>query len=364
MPTEAGHVRRSLLRQALTARKGGKIGTGGRGAIALRFDDNAKDFRDKVLPLLVERQLPFTRVTTTKRVGTIGNEMDTWANIQNYTIKHGGEVWNHGATHRDATGEEAIHTEIVGALHDMRAKMPRIPIDCFAPPGGASISYDGHMPSNTVDNWADTYAGRLIYGHHALVSGYFENSFYRPMDGVLRDGQTHYSVDLYDAGRAKDLIDRARDWKMGVVMMWHAKNFGADKFMSTADFVATLDYLVAQREAGNLLVLTKSGLGVADVTSSARDDILPQPSGDPYRVKIDYPQYRQNVPGSTRELTATVTGPAGSTVTSRIGESSATHVIPATGMLALRHVATIPLDVRALIVSIDAPTTNARLYAI
>src|SRR5699024_6341171 len=64
-----GALRRDLLQQGLRARKGGTIGTNGKAVVALRFDDAAGDFNRDVLPLLVERDLPFTRVTTTDRVG-------------------------------------------------------------------------------------------------------------------------------------------------------------------------------------------------------------------------------------------------------------------------------------------------------
>jgi hypothetical protein len=152
-------------------------------------------------------------------------------------------------------------------------------------------------------------------------------------------------------------------------MMWHSNNIGASGKQSLADFTATLDYIVAQRDAGNIVVLTKSGLGVADLGSNQRDDILATHTGNPFSETITFPQYRQNIPGSTRELTATVTGTAGATVTSAVGTSTRTHTIPAGGTLNLRHPVTIPTDVTfasnsGLVVSINANTTNAHLYAV
>ncbi|MFJ4207440.1 polysaccharide deacetylase family protein [Paenarthrobacter sp. NPDC089675] len=358
-------ARSDVLRQALLARKGGHIGTGGRGAVALRFDDAARDFRGRILPLLAQRSLPFTRVTTTRRVGIVPNEMDTWRNIQDYCLRHGGEVWNHGASHGDVSGETALHLEIVGALQDLRRNLPRVPVDCFAPPGGAAIRYDGHMPSRTAECWTETFAGRSIRDHHAIASGYLPDSYYRPLDGVLRDGQNHYSLDHYtDPEKAAAVIDRARDWKMGVVMMWHANNIGARDRQSLETFEATLDYLTEQRDAGKLLVLTVSGLAAADASSNHRDNILTKDSGNPFEETVAYPQYRRNIPGSTRELTATITGTPGSIVTSRIGESVRKHVIPTSGLLALRHPATIAVDVRRLDVAIDAPAHDVALLAV
>ncbi|GGJ74338.1 polysaccharide deacetylase family protein [Glutamicibacter ardleyensis] len=362
--SDAGPVRHELLTGALTARKGGRIGTNGKGVIALRFDDAAVEFRTTVLPLLKARNLPFTRVTTSKSVAGVNISASEFPIMQTYSIESGGEVWNHGRDHADAAGDSAIYANVIGGLEDLRTMMPRVPIDCFAPPGGPAMSYDGHLPSTAVSNWSDTYAGRLIAGHHALSSGYFADSYYRPLDGVLRDGQIHYSVDTYDTARCQELVDRARDWKKGVVMMWHSNNIGTAGNMTLANFIAVLDYIVAQRDAGNIIVLTKSGLGVADVSSSYRDDALTTHSGSSFSEVFAFPQYRQNLPGSTRELTATVTGGVGATVTSKIGESTKTHTIPSGGTLNLRHVATIPLDATALTVSINANTSNAKLLAV
>lgn len=362
---DAGPARRSLLQQAIVARKGGGIGTSGKGVIALRFDDAPADFVTKILPLLVERGLPFTRVSTSDSIASTG-EVVTDAKLvemQTYSIQNGGEVWNHGRDHADASGESTIYDNLIGSLDRLRSLMPRIPIDCFAPPGG-SVSYDGHMPSNTVANWADTYAGRTLLAYHGLASGYFQNSYYRPLDGNLRDGQIHYSVDAYTLANAKTLVDRARDWKTGIVMMWHAHNLDKAGYMTTADLALLLDYIAEQRDSDKLVVLTKSGLGVADVSSIYRDNILQSSTGSPYSATVLYPQFQQNIPGSTRELVATVTGTVGATITSVIGESTKTHTIPAGGVLKLRHCATIPLDATALSVTINGNTTNARLLAV
>lgn len=363
-----GPVRKELLQQGVSARKGGVIGTGGKGVIALRFDDAPADFVTKILPLLKARNLPFTRVTTSDSIASTG-EIVTDAKLtemQDYCIKSGGEVWNHGRDHADAAGETAIYDNLIGALDKLRLKMPRIPIDCFSPPGGAETFY-GDWLMKDLESWATSYAGRLLMGHHAIVSGYFPNTYYRPLDGHLRDGQLHYSCDAYTAASSvTQLVDRARDWKVGVSLMWHAHNLDASGKQSLAVFTECLDYIVAQRDAGNIEVLTLSGLGAADANSSHRDDLLTVHSGSTLNTYVLYPQFRQSALGSTRELLADVTGTAGATVTSVIGESTKTHTIPAGGVLKLRHVATIPLDAGSnnITVSIDANTTNARLLAV
>lgn len=357
----AGHGH-ELARQALTARKGGRIGTGDRGVVALRFDDAPAEFVEKVLPLLEARRLPFTRVTTSERIHDVPLPAGTFEDMQEYSIQFGGEVWNHGKTHGEASGTALLEGEITGALDTLRTAMPRLVIDCFAPPGG-SISWDGYMPSNTAANYA-TPAGAALLEAHALVTGYYQDSYYWPIDGIMRDGQNHYGNDSRSVANTKGLIDWARDWRVGVVMMWHANNLDTTGRMSTAGLAEVLDYLVAERDAGNVLVLTVSGLAAADRSSDQRDDILTVHAGATISESIPYPQFRRGILGSTRELLATVTGTSGQTVTSVIGESTRTHTIPASGTLALRHVATIPTDITSLTVSIDAETTGARLLPV
>ena len=354
-------ARRELLRQRIQARKGGRIGTQGKGVVALRFDDAPADFVQTVLPLLEQRGLPFTRVTTSERIHSDPLPQDTFETMQTYSLRAGGEVWNHGKTHGEASGAQIID-EVVGALGTLRAAMPRIPIDCFAPPGG-SISWDGFMPAVGIDNWAATVAGKMIIANHGLATGYFPDSYFWPIDGVMRDGQNHYSLDHYTLANAKARVDSARDWQAGVVLMWHANNLGSAGNMSVSDFTAVLDYIVAERDAGRIVVLTVSGLACADRYSDARDNLLITHSGSPWSETIGSPQYRSGVPGSTRELTATVSGVAGASVTSKIGESTKVHTIPPSGVLKLRHVATVPLDVSALTVSINAATSGAKLLA-
>lgn len=339
------------------------IGTGGRGAVALRFDDAPAEFRENVLPLLAERNLPFTRVLTSESVHGTPHPVGEFARMQEYCLAYGGEVWNHGRNHGDASGEE-LEPEILGALEALRAEMPQLPVDCFAPPGGGSISYDGQMPSRSIEQW-DTPAGELILRSHAIAGGYLPDTYYRPLDGQLRDGQIHYSCDPYSSGSTKLLIDRARDWGVGMVMMWHPHNLDRGSNMTTADFVATLEHLVAQRDAGNILVLTASGLGVADRHSTARDDALStHGTGRPFQENVQFPQYRQNLPGSTRELVATVTGTAGQRITAEVGETSREYTVPASGTLHLRHLVTLPQDIRKLTVKITGRCTDVHLYAV
>lgn len=355
---------REHLRQGLSARKGGTIGTAGRGVIALRFDDAPVQFREKVLPILKELDLPFTRVTTAKSIHDEIIDPAEFPLMEAYSLECGGEVWNHGMDHKNASGEAAIIENFVGARTFLRQAMPRIPIDCFAPPGGATAKFDGHGRSLLPEQW-DTFAGQIIMRNHALAAGYYENSYHRLLDGIPRDGETPYGIDPYSLTRIKELVNRAVNWKVGISFICHPQNIDTTGNISLTTFTEAMRYIAAERAAGRLLVLTLSGMAYADRSSNVRNDLMPTDTYTaPVLEKFEFPQYRQGFNGSTRELTATVRAAAGSTVTSSIAGMSKTHTVPASGVLYLRHAVTLPLDLTALEISISAPCTEVHCYAI
>lgn len=359
-------AQRLHLQQRLLARKGGVIGTNNLGAVALRFDDAPADFRTRVLPLLEELALPFTRVTTSHSIGETVIDPTEFPLMQEYCLRAGGEVWNHGRDHLDASGAEGIKANLIGALTDLRTMMPRIPIDCFSPPGGSAIAYEGHMPSNTPENW-DTYAGELLTAHHAIVTGYYGDSLYRPLDGVLRDGQRAFSCDGQSYAQVKTIVDNCRGWKMGAVLMWHGNNAGAGgSWASWEDFEAALRYIAAERDAGRILVLTVTGLATANRAATYRDDLVTlRPDSSGFLQYINSPGQRQGIAGSTRELTATVTGTPGAQVITRIGSATKTHTIPSSGTMTVRHLATIPLDQTAnFAIRVEATCSNVKCVAV
>lgn len=358
-------ARRELLQQRLRARKGNTIGTGGIGAVALRFDDAPEEFVSKVLPLLEARSLPFTRVSTSESINGYVIPASAFPTMQDYCIRAGGEVWNHGKTHDVVDTMDGVNDEVLGALDTLRSKMPRIPIDCWTPAGGQSTGWLGYMPADSIEKLADTYTGQQIMANHALSSGYLPDSWTPTLDGVMRDGGIAYSSDIRDLAFVTNVLDRARDFPSGITLMFHANNIDTDGYISMADFIGVLDYIVAERDAGRLLVLTVSGLAVADSSSSQRRDVLRTHGGAVWSESVPYPAFRPELPGATLELTAKVTGTTGATVTSVVGESTKTHTIPAGGTLRLRHPATVPLDATSLPVSITGGTTaDAHLYPV
>ena len=63
-------------------------------------------------------------------------------------------------------------------------------------------------------------------------------------------------------------------------------------------------------------------------------------------------------------LATTVTGTAGQRITAEVGETSREYTVPASGTLHLRHLVTLPQDIRKLTVKITGRCTDVHLYAV
>lgn len=355
-------VRREMLVDAFTARRGGSIGTGGLPVVALRFDHHFDSFITKILPLLVERGLPWAQSVNPENLGS-GDDNVTYTQLQEMCIQSGGEVWNHGGNHLDATGETAIHTQVVGALEALQSNLPRLPIEGWAPPGLPSGGYDGYSPMQTPSEHADTYAGRIILGNHAAIAGYVPG-MYRVLDAQNRVGLIHATIDTATLATARGYVS-ACPAGMGVALMLHPNYLDQPGYMTTATLTQLLDWIVSERDAGRLQVISYSGLWAADSRSSHRHDLLAihEANGD-FSTTVALQRLRA-LCGGMRELTAKVKLTNPGTVTTQIGESHRSHVLAA-GSHTVRHIAPVPLDAETLSIEIigAVTVTDMHLYAV
>lgn len=268
----AAAMTREMLVSSFKARRGGAIGTN-KATVALRFDHHLTPFVADIYPELVSRGLPWAQVQNPETIGTAGNNGWTYAQLQTAAINTGGEVWNHGGNHLDASGAEALRAQILGSLTALKAGLPKLAIEGWAPPGIAAPAYDGYSPMQTVEQHTETFAGRLILANHATVSGYM-GGVYRPLNGELSIGQAHYTMDEQTAATVDGVIRGAISARAGLVLMLHPNYLGTAGFMSKEDFIAVLDNLVARRDAGEIEIVTLSGLSIAHAASQERHDLV------------------------------------------------------------------------------------------
>lgn len=260
--------------------KGGRIGTGGRAVVSLRYDHYLDDFRSTLAPLLRSRFLPFSIGVVTQSIGQptggpTGYEPTntTWAQVESEILAWGGELWAHSRTHGDPTNGD-YEGEIAGSKSDIEQALPRARVMGWQQPGGPCTYYIPHTSTAGMDD----AAGRVIRETFGLYETYIGGTSYRmlPTDGCW--GYGHRTVDSVPLKAAKGYIDEVIALGQGVQLMTHAKYIGKPSYMTVADYSALLDYIVAKRDSGEIEVLTASGLAFADPAVHQRVNLVPDSS--------------------------------------------------------------------------------------
>ena len=278
-PAGASESRANLL----AASRGGRIGTGGKAVVSLRFDHNMGAFDANILELLRARQLPATMACYYDMIEPVpGYSNDdsaaagkTWDDIQQ-NFYRGVEVFSHSYSHQDASTVDAIKREVVESRTALESAMPDVRVHGWASPGVTGTQYMGWW-----DVWGDPDArvkhpaGQMLastYGTYN-VSGYGLNE--------LGKKETRYfGIESHTtATSSKAHIDRAIATGTGATLMVHPKQIGASGKMSLAVFTEVLDYIVAKRDAGEIMVLTMGGQAVADPSTDWRHSLAPDVEG-------------------------------------------------------------------------------------
>src|SRR5690606_6056086 len=94
------------------------------------------------------------------------------------------------------------------------------------------------------------------------------------LDGQIRDGLGHVTIDGRAVADIKADIDEVIASRKGLQLMMHPSQLNASGKLSTAQFTEVLDYVVAKRDAGDLVILSPYELLVADATSLDADAAL------------------------------------------------------------------------------------------
>lgn len=268
-----------VIQKEDTIRRGkfGKIGTAGKAVVALRIDHQLDPYLAKVAPLFEARALPCGIGLVTQSVGKptggpTGYEPTnaTWQDVHERVFYRGAEIWSHSRTHSNgpAGGFAGLESEIVGSAADLRAQ-GLLPMG-FQQPGGPS-NYG--LPHTSAEGMDDT-AGRLIRQTYPLYEAAVAGTTFRMLPTNGCRGLNHITVESITVQAVKDYIDKAIRFGFGLEIMCHPNQLDIPGLMSTAGFTAVLDYIVQKRDAGELEVLTPSGLAFADPTSTHRPSLV------------------------------------------------------------------------------------------
>lgn len=309
-------------------RRGGGIGTSGVPVFMWRFDHWLVAFRDKILPILREFDLPATLNVNYDNLSNVQNGAGSipWTQVQDWNQYDGIEIANHGATHTNASTRDAIFHEVVEGRRLLEAAMPRVAVETWQEHGSAYLQasdIEGDIGLNigrAPENFTESYAGRLVLAEHAVVEGKFA-SFYPPVNGSPAIGQSHYSFDRDTAAQAIETIQYAQSVERGLSGYTHpglmdqvnidgslypvlyredgtarldypseaepaefnteadlrnyVDNLDGIVHMPTKDFREVCAWLAAERDAGRLMVMTAAGGGFADKRSNHRENLLP-----------------------------------------------------------------------------------------
>ena len=308
------------------SRRGGSIGTDGKPVFMWRFDHWLVAFRDKILPVLQEFDLPATLNVNYDNLSNVQNGAGSipWSQVQDWNQYDGIEIANHGATHTNASTRDTIYHEIVEGRRLLEAAMPRVAVETWQEHGSAYLVASDIDGDEGLDlgrepkNFFESYAGRLVLAEHAVVEGK-NGSFYPPLTGRPQIGQSHYSMDRQTAAEAIKTIQFAQKVGRGLTGYTHPGlmdqvNIGGSLYpatynedgsvdfqgtdaasthyateaefrdaqtaagnivhMPTKDFRAICEWLAAERDADRLMVMTAAGGGFADKHHARRENLL------------------------------------------------------------------------------------------
>lgn len=364
--------RRDAIVGAGIGRRGGKIGTNGVAAVALRFDHHLPNFKTKILPLLKQYRLPWGQMLNSARVAD-GTEGMTYAQIAAECYSSGGEVWNHGYSHADMPDKATADREVAQGFKDLTAGLPGLCIDGWAGPGQANMM--GMEGSDTPEKFWGTYPGRLVMARHAFVRGYYPG-VYQPLTGSTLTGSPHVTMDTLDDTYVSGIVRGAVSAKSGVTLMLHPNYLDTTGYMTTAQLGKILADLAARRDAGELLVLSPTAILLADSSSDYRRDLLTTGGAgsktatwsETVSSRASQTQY-----GVPHELVVTVRAKVAGTVVLNLKETgtprfdtSHSVTLAAGAVATLRCLATLPLDCAGILAQLtgNIDHSDIQLHAV
>ncbi|PBB08488.1 hypothetical protein CKW39_09005 [Kocuria sp. WRN011] len=262
-------IRRTARVDAARKRLLGGAGTGGVGAVALRFDDGHDAARDKVLPLLRKHALPgYWAVSKTNLDGSTV----TGADLQAWALNDAAEVTSHSRTHSDSATDPAILDNVYTWADDLQSLVGQVVVDAWTFPGGGD--FGGLNAGAYASLFADTYAGRLILERYAAAYG-GTGGWLQPLTGEPTIGQSHVTIEAYTLAQVQDMVRKAQNAGMGITLMLHPSKLDTAGHMTSATLDQAMGWIAGEREAGRLVALTATGMAFANASSSHRVNMLP-----------------------------------------------------------------------------------------
>ena len=162
-------------------------------------------------------------------------------------------MYKRQATHRSTNTPQRLFEEIVTSKKELETNLG-IPIYSWVQP---SANYDGLNNGPSAHEYADTLAGQLIAGHHAVYTGVIspnpDQSFH--MTGQPMNGYTRCWMDGKTQAAKESIIRGLYGTNRGIILGSHANMIDADGKWTMAEFVAFMEWLKAEQDAGRIKLL-------------------------------------------------------------------------------------------------------------
>ena len=238
---------------------GGPVSTGGKAAFALRLDHGWTNIKSKLRTELSARGIVPGVASCSRQWDLEENSGATIAEVKSWVANGEFEILNQGATH----GQSMVNyvDEIVNGRVELEDQLDTN-VWGFAPPGESTAWED--FDGGRVDGWASLPAA-IALASHAYSMGYVGGAR-RVLDGTIRQGLAHITLDTYDMAQARAQVDAAISEGRGIQVMLHPRELDKAGKITTSAFLDFLDYVVEKRDAGDLVILSPGELVRADAT--------------------------------------------------------------------------------------------------
>lgn len=248
----------------------GKVTTNGRAAVALRFDHGLTNFNTSIRPLLQARNFKYGLALSSRNFNAGENAGVTAAMVNGWNLA---EVWNHGAnSHQDESSIDGLTDQIVTGLAELQAALPAKKIWGYMVPGTGGSGQGGFGGGATPEAFYKTLAGDLILTNHAVSSGSFTGTARRPMDGEVRQGMAHFTMEAQTVARVKLEVDNAISTGTGLQLMMHPSLLNGAGYLTTSQLTEILDYIKSKQDNGEIVVLSPYEMMVADIQKPTERD--------------------------------------------------------------------------------------------
>lgn len=267
-PTDTYEIDHTNLVDNLKSRLG-TVSTGGKAAVALVADHGTTAFKEWLWQAAKDRGIPFTMALAPEiHLDGKGDARHTASNDEiKQWISEGLVIASHSGDHTGALGYFDISRQIKTSKAKLEEKLETT-VDCWVQPGYtlATGNYDGFGTGQSASRYTDYYAGRMLQQTYAVVTGYAGDSFVYPGDDDLPVGVRRSLTERKDnqAGVIAN-IEQAISTGGKHINFCHpyALPDSSSTYVTKAEYIAYLDWLVQKRDAGDLVLLTLPQLAIA-----------------------------------------------------------------------------------------------------